>query len=176
VTDEQLARDVERCCHLTGEFLLRSGKTSTDYFDKYLFEADPRLLRRVVEAMVPLVPAETEMLGGLELGGVPIAAMLSSATKLPTLFIRKQAKEYGTCKLAEGPDPSGRTVLLVEDVITTGGAVRAAADALRDRGATVRTVVCAIDRSEPGSHPLAVDGIEVASVLTGADLLSAAGR
>ncbi len=176
VTDTALALDIERCCHLTGEFLLRSGRTSHDYFDKYLFEADPRLLRRVVEAMVPLVPADTDLLGGLELGGVPLAATLSSLTGLSTLFVRKQPKEYGTRKLAEGPDPSGRAVLLVEDVITTGGAVRAAATALRELGATVETVVCAINRSEPGTEPLAADGLEVRSVLTGADLLSAGGR
>ena len=132
--DPDLARDVDTCCRLTGEFTLRSGQVASEYFDKYLFEADPVLLARVVEQMIELVPEGTELLGGLELGGVPIATVLSARTGLPALFVRKQAKEYGTCKLAEGQDVSGRRVTLIEDVITTGGAVRDATRALREAG------------------------------------------
>jgi orotate phosphoribosyltransferase len=162
----ELARDIDERCRLHGTFTLRSGKVSDEYFDKYLFESDPGLLRRVVEEMVPLVPPDTELLGGLELGGVPIAAVLSQLTGWPALFVRKQAKEYGTRRLAEGGDPSGRVVALVEDVITTGGAVVNAARALRSLGATVTTVVCAIDRSGPGGNALAAEGITTRSVLT----------
>ena len=122
--DPDLARDIDGCCRLTGEFTLRSGQVAPEYFDKYLFESDPALLLRVARQMTALLPADTELLGGLELGGVPIATVLSSLTGRPALFVRKQAKEYGTCKLAEGPDVAGRRVTLVEDVITTGGAVR----------------------------------------------------
>ena len=127
---------------------------ASEYFDKYLFESQPALLARVVEQMVDLLPADTELLGGLELGGVPIATVLSARTSLPSLFVRKQAKQYGTCKLAEGPEVAGRRVTLVEDVITTGGAVRDATRALREAGAIVETVVCAIDRSPEGTNPL----------------------
>ena|SRR6266540_5433388 len=161
-----LARDVDARCRLHGEFVLRSGTVAHEYFDKYLFEADPVLLRRVVDRMVALVPPGTEMLGGLELGGVPLATILSSMTGIPALFVRKEAKTYGTCRLAEGGDPAGRTVVLVEDVITTGGAVLDAASALRGQGATVTTVVCAIDRSTPRQDGLATHGITVRSVLT----------
>jgi orotate phosphoribosyltransferase len=96
--------------------------------------------------------------------------VLSARTGLPSLFVRKHAKEYGTCKLAEGPDVSGRRVTLVEDVITTGGAVRDATRALRDLGATVEVVVCAIDRSPEGTNPLDDVGLEVRPVLTKAVL------
>jgi orotate phosphoribosyltransferase len=143
---------------------------ASEYFDKYLFEAQPQLLARVVAQMEPLVPAGTELLGGLELGGVPLATVLSARTGLPSLFVRKQAKEYGTCKLAEGPDVDGRRVTLVEDVITTGGAVRDAARALRDLGAVVEVVLCAIDRSPEGTHPLDDVDLEVRAVLTKAEL------
>ena len=146
--------------------MLRSGQTSAEYFDKYLFESDPVLLARVVSRMTALVPAGTELLGGLELGGVPLVAVLSQATGIPALFVRKQAKSYGTARLAEGADPAGHNVLLVEDVITTGGAVVGAARALRELGATVTTVVCAIDRSQPGANGLADEGIAVRPVLT----------
>jgi len=169
-TDADLARDVDACCRLTGAFTLRSGQVATEYFDKYLFESDPALLGRVADQMVDLVPAGTELLGGLELGGVPLATALSARTGLPALFVRKQAKEYGTCKLAEGPDVAGRRVTLVEDVITTGGAVRDATQALREAGAVVDVVVCAIDRSPADADPLADVGLEVRSVLTKAEL------
>lgn len=162
----RLARDLDARCRLRGDFVLRSGQRATEYFDKYLFESDPQLLRRVAEQMIERIPPGTEMLGGLELGGIPLATMLSSATGLPSLFIRKRAKEYGTRRLAEGGDPSHRVVLLVEDVITTGGAVRAAADALRSMGAIVTHVVCAIDRSGDGVEPLGDAGITVESVVT----------
>jgi orotate phosphoribosyltransferase len=170
MTDPDLARDVDSCCRLRGEFTLRSGQVASEYFDKYLFEAQPDLLARVVAAMEPLLPARTELLGGLELGGVPIVTVLSARTGLPALFVRKRAKEYGTCKLAEGPDVSGRRVTLVEDVVTTGGAVRDATSALRAAGAVVETVLCAIDRSPGTESPLADVGLEVRSVLTKADL------
>jgi orotate phosphoribosyltransferase len=168
--DPALARDIDACCRLTGEFTLRSGQVAAEYFDKYLFEAQPALLARVVDRMVGLVPADTHLLGGLELGGIPLATVLSARTGLPALFVRKKAKEYGTCKLAEGPDVAGRRVTLVEDVITTGGAVRDATRALRDAGALVETVVCAIDRSAGPDNPLADVGLRLRSVLTKADL------
>ena len=164
--DPDLARDIDGCCRLTGEFTLRSGQVASEYFDKYLFEADPTLLSRVARAMVQLLPEDTDLLGGLELGGIPIATMVSSLTGRPVAFVRKKAKEYGTCKLAEGPDAAGRRVTLIEDVITTGGAVRDATRALRDVGAVVEVVVCAIDRSPEGENPLADIGLEVRPVLT----------
>ncbi|MCH1865083.1 orotate phosphoribosyltransferase [Nocardioides sp. CFH 31398] len=175
MTDDQLARDVDAVCRLSGEFTLRSGQVSSEYFDKYLFESDPLLLARVADAMVPLVPEGTQLLGGLELGGVPIATAVSARTMLPALFVRKKAKEYGTAKLAEGPDVAGRRVTLVEDVVTTGGAVRDATRALRDAGAVVEVVVCAIDRSPAGENPLADVGLEVRPVLTKAQLDAARG-
>ncbi|HEY5981501.1 MAG TPA: orotate phosphoribosyltransferase, partial [Microlunatus sp.] len=165
-----LARDIDTTCRLTGEFTLRSGQVVPEYFDKYLFESQPQLLRRVAEAMVPLLPSDVELLGGLELGGVPIATMVSSLTGTPAVFVRKQAKTYGTCRLAEGAEVDGRTVVLIEDVITTGGAVRAAAVTLRERGARVHTVVCAIDRSPVGTRPLDDVAVGVRAALTRDDL------
>jgi orotate phosphoribosyltransferase len=168
--DLDLARDIDERCRLTGEFTLRSGQVATEYFDKYLFETDPALLARVASAMGPLVPEGTDLLGGLEMGGIPIVTVLSAQTGLPALFVRKQAKAYGTCKLAEGPGVAGRRVTLIEDVITTGGAVRDATVALREAGAVVETVVCAIDRSPGDDNPLADVGLEIRSVLTKAEL------
>jgi orotate phosphoribosyltransferase len=173
--DPSLAADIDATCRLTGEFTLRSGQVSHEYFDKYLFESQPALLDRVAARMVELLPEGTELLGGLELGGIPIATMVSAKTGLPALFVRKKAKEYGTAKLAEGPDVDGRRVTLVEDVITTGGAVRDATRALRERGAVVEVVVCAIDRSPDGENPLADAGLEVRPVLTKAELDAARG-
>lgn len=166
----EIARDLDGRCRLHGSFTLRSGAVADEYFDKYLFETDPVLLRRVAELMQPLVPADADMLGGVELGGVPLATVLSQLTGRPALFVRKQAKSYGTAKIAEGDSPAGRHVVLVEDVISTGGAVLNAARSLRDLGATVRAVVCTIDRAAPGANALAAEGIRVISLLTKADL------
>lgn len=155
---------------------MRSGLTATEYFDKYRFEADPVILRAVAEAMVTLLPSDTEVLGGLELGGIPLATMVSSLTGLPVVFVRKQAKEYGTCRLAEGLDVGSRQVTLIEDVLTTGGAAREATLALRALGAEVSTAVCAIDRSEQPRGPLTDVNVETRAVLTKADLDHAAAR
>ena len=170
MSQSPLAAEIDAACRLTGTFTLRSGQVSHEYFDNYLFETEPALLARVAEAMVELVPRGTELLGGLEMGGIPIVTVLSAQSRLPALFVRKQAKTYGTCKLAEGPDVVGRRVTIIEDVITTGGAVRDATRALREAGAIVEVVVCAIDRSPEGQDPLADVGLEVRAVLTKAEL------
>lgn len=165
-----LASAIDETCRIQGQFTLRSGITTTEYFDKYRFEGDPDLLREVAKHMVPLLPADTQVLGGLELGGVPIPTTVSALAGLPAIFVRKEAKTYGTRRLAEGGHFDGRTITLIEDIVTTGGAVRNAAIALRDLGATVHTVVCAIDRSEPGANSLHEVGVETRSVLRKADL------
>jgi orotate phosphoribosyltransferase len=166
----ELAKRVGDRCRLTGEFTLRSGQTATTYFDKYLFEADPVLLRAVAEHLVELVPDDIEVLAGLELGGVPVATALSLQTGLPCAFVRKEAKSYGTAKLAEGADIEGKRVLVVEDVITTGGQVALSTADLRERGAIVDRVLCVIDRSGGSHQPLDDAVLTVTSLFTAADL------
>src|SRR3954466_2145153 len=116
---DELAQRVNAIARLTGTFTLRSGQTATEYFDKYRFEADPMLLADIAAALVPLLPPDTEVLAGLELGGVPIATALSLETGIPAAFVRKEAKTYGTSQLAEGADVADRRVTVIEDVITT---------------------------------------------------------
>ena len=153
---------MQETCYLQGQFVLRSGQTADFYFDKYQFEADPKLLRAVAELAAPLVPAGTELLAGLELGGVPISTALSLLTGLPQVLVRKEAKTYGTAKLAEGPDVAGHRVLVVEDVITTGGQVAMSTQDLRERGAVVGSVLCVIDRRS--QTPGAPDKLDAASL------------
>jgi len=167
---DELVHRIDQTCRLTGEFLLRSGQTSTTYFDKYRFEADPELLAAVAAHAMPLIPSGTEVLAGLELGGVPIATALSMATGLPAAFVRKEAKTYGTAQLAEGATIDGKRCLVVEDVITTGGQVVLSTGDLRERGAIVDTVLCVIDRSGGDHAKLDEIGLEIRSVLTSADL------
>jgi orotate phosphoribosyltransferase len=159
--------------HLTGEFVLRSGAVSNEYFDKYLFESDPQLLHEVAVALAPLVPADTDALAGLELGGVPIATMLSQLLGLPALFVRKEAKRYGTCRLAEGGDVDGRRLTVVEDVVTSGGQVITSCGDLRDRGAIVTTAVCVIDRQSGGPEGLGGIGVELRPLYTMTELTAA---
>lgn len=161
-----LAGAIHRTSHLTGEFHLRSGATATEYFDKYQFEADPKLLRAICEHLSELVPGGVDVLAGLELGGVPIAAVLSQVTDLPTLFVRKKAKPYGTCRLAEGGELSGRNLLLVEDVVTSGGQILESTAELRSRGAIVTDALCVIDRESGGVAALADAGVALHPLFT----------
>lgn len=156
-----LAKDLYEAAHLTGTFTLRSGIVSDQYFDKYLFEADPALLERIASALAPLVPAGTEALAGLELGGIPIVTALSRITGLPARFVRKEAKTYGTCRLAEGGEVEGLRLTVVEDVVTTGGQALVSCADLRERGAVVEHVLCVIDRESGGPGAFAEVGVEL---------------
>jgi orotate phosphoribosyltransferase len=170
-----LARRIHAAAHLTGTFTLRSGAVSNEYFDKYRFESDPRLLGAIGEACRPLLAGlAVDFLAGLELGGVPLATILSQVTGLPAVFVRKQAKEYGTCQLAEGADINGRRLCIVEDVVTSGGAVLDAAAELRPRGAELGPVVCVIDREAGGAEKLAVEGLTLHALYTMTELNRAA--
>ena len=143
---DNLKERIFNVSRITGTFTLRSGTVSNEYFDKYLFEAEPAILNDVCCAMLPLIPKDTEVLAGLEMGGIPIATILSAKSGLPCAFVRKQAKEYGTRKIAEGADISGKKVCIIEDVVTTGGAIINAVSELREHGASVDTVLCCILR------------------------------
>ncbi len=169
----KLAQRIYGTAHITGDFLLRSGARSTEYFDKYLFEADPDLLKHIALALVQLVPKDVDALAGLEMGGIPLATMLSQLTGLPVLFVRKKAKEYGTCKIAEGGTVQGRRLLIVEDVVTSGGAILDAAKALREEGAVLRQVVCVIDRESGGAANLAKVELDLKPLFTMTELKAA---
>ena len=170
MTDSDLARQVNDVSRLSGTFVLRSGRTATEYFDKYQFEADPRLLDQLAEQMAVLVPEGTEVLAGLEMGGIAVVTALARHAKLPTAFVRKQAKKYGTARLSEGAEVAGRRVLVVEDVVTSGGQVVIYTGELRKLGAHVDHALCVIDRQEGGAQALAVEGIQLRALLTRADL------
>jgi orotate phosphoribosyltransferase len=162
--DMTLSSRVFASCHLTGTFVLRSGLTADRYFDKYRFESDPILLAEIVEELVPLVPADTDGLAGIELGGVPIATLLSAATGLPAFFVRKQAKRYGTERICEGGDIRGMRLLIVEDVVTTGGQIILSAHDLRVEGALTSHALCVIDRQSGGVEVTRAEGIELRSL------------
>jgi orotate phosphoribosyltransferase len=166
----ELAGAIYRSSHLTGEFMLRSGVVSNEYFDKYRFEAEPALLRDIAAALAALVPAGTEALAGLELGGVPIATVLSQITGIPAFFVRKEAKTYGTCQLAEGGTIDGRRLTVVEDVVTSGGQVVTSCGDLRERGAIVDHALCVIDRESGGPEALAAVGVELRPLFTMTEL------
>jgi orotate phosphoribosyltransferase len=143
---EGLARRVYERAPLVGEFRLRSGAMKREYFDKYLFESDPELLRAVGSGLVALLPGDIDAVAGLELGGVPLATVVSQLTGPPALFVRRTAKEYGTRRLAEGGEVRGWRLAVIEDVVGTGGQLIDSCRALRERGGVVVEVLCGIDR------------------------------
>ncbi|WP_319545635.1 orotate phosphoribosyltransferase [Ruegeria conchae] len=166
-----LARQLSEVATIEGEFLLRSGSISHQYFDKYRFEGNPDLLRQLAKEMSKLLPSGTEIVAGLEMGGIPLATAISLETGLPAAFVRKGAKTYGTCRAIEGQDVAGKKVTIIEDVITTGGAV---ADALRLaslEGADVVATVCAIWRGDGNPKVQAAPHLPIYAVFSKEDLI-----
>ena len=153
--------------------MLRSGKTSDTYFDKYQFESDPQLLRAIAEAMAPLVPPGTEVLAGLEMGGIPIVTMLSQVTNIPAAFIRKEPKDYGTCRYAEGASLQGKRFILVEDVVSSGGAIIDAMSKLKADGMVPEIALCVIDRQSGGAEALLAAGLALKALFRFEDIESA---
>jgi len=170
MTKTELGKKIYQVSSIKGTFLLRSGKYSNEYFDKYLFEADPNILGAIAEHLSQILPKKFDALAGLEMGGIPIATALSLRIGKPCLFIRKKAKEYGTCRLAEGGEVDSRSLIIIEDVITSGGAVLDAVKALRNLGATVEKVFCVIDREEKGKENLSKAGLQLFSLFTKSEL------
>jgi orotate phosphoribosyltransferase len=166
VTFDELAEKIAAKSALTGKFTLRSGQVSHKYFDKYRFEGSPELLRPLAIEMAKLIPSNTEIIAGLELGGVPLVTAISLETGLPAAFVRKEAKTYGTCRAIEGQDVDGKKVTFIEDVITTGGAVSDAYQLATDEGADVMAVICAIWRGEGDPRILKTPNLTVLPVFT----------
>lgn len=171
---QALANKIRSVSQLSGLFTLRSGRVSDTYFDKYLFESDPKLLHATGELMATLVPDKTEVLCGLEMGGIPVVTILSQITGIPAAFIRKEPKSHGTCKYAEGPSLRDKRVVVVEDVVSSGGAILDAVSMLRADGSEARVAICVIDRQSGGSEALLRQGVELRSVFTMEEIESSA--
>jgi orotate phosphoribosyltransferase len=170
-----LAEALREHAYLEGDFVLRSGRRSSYYLDKYRFETRPDLLGPLGEriaAEVKRIEPDAARLAGPELGAVALAASASLAAGLPFLIVRKEAKEYGTANRLEGPFEEGELVCLVEDVVTSGGAAVAAVEALREAGLVVRHAVCVVDREEGGVDALARHGVRLEPLFRVSDLLT----
>ena len=177
MTREELRRALVEHAYLEGDFVLRSGKRSRYYLDKYRFETRPDLLRALGERIAAEVgehEPEAVRLAAPELGAVALAAAGSLASGLPFLIVRKAAKEYGTANRLEGPFETGERVCLVEDVVTSGGALIDAVEAVREAGLVVRTAVCVVDREEGGADALARHAVRLRPIFGAGELLSEA--
>ena len=172
---EDLGQKLKDAAYLEGDFLLRSGKRSKYYLDKYRFETQPELLRPIGERIAAIVrehASDATRLAGPELGAVALAASASLASGLPFLLVRKAAKEYGTGNRLEGPYVDGECLCLVEDVVTSGGALLDSVDALRGAGLAVRTAVCVVDREEGGADALARQAVRLRPLFRAGELLA----
>ena len=168
-----LAREMKAVALLEGDFVLRSGKRSRFYFDKYLFECQPEILRRLGAELARLVPAGTERLACPELGAVLLGGAVSMETGIPMCIVRKEAKDHGTSRAIEGRLLPGEKVCLVEDVLTTGGAALAAAEKVRAAGGEILGLVGVLDREEGAAENLARAGIPFHPLLRRADVIPA---
>ncbi len=167
---DALGRQLVEVAYIEGDFVLASGRRSRYYFDKYRFETRPDLLAPVAELIADLVPPGTQRLAGPELGAIALVAAASLASGIASLFVRAEAKTYGTAKRIEGPYDSGDSVVVVEDVMTTGGSAISAARALAEAGCRVTRVIGVIDREEGAAEALRTAGLEMKAVFTRSEL------
>ncbi len=172
--DDELAQRLVDRALLEGDFVLRSGRRSSFYLDKYRFETEPDLLRALgarIAAAVAAHEPEADRLAGPALGAVALAASAAMASDLPFIIVRGETKEYGTAQRIEGTFEPGELVCLVEDVVTSGGALGESVSALRHEGLVVRNAVCVVDREEGGSDALARLGVRLWSLFRAGELL-----
>lgn len=162
------------CVH--GPFTLPDGQVLDSYFDEYRLAADPLLLHDVADAMAATIPDGAEALAGIELGGVPLVVALSAATGLPTAFLRRLPKRYGSQRQIEGTPVEGKRVVLVDDVVRSGGQLLAMTRTLRIAGARVADALCVLERPLGGRALLADRGVILTSLLTEADLPGTEGK
>jgi len=165
----ELAGRVKAAAYLEGDFVLRSGKRSKYYLDKYLFEADPEILAELGRRFAEHAD-DADLIAGPELGAVSLAAATAMACGKPFVIVRKAAKDYATSKLIEGPPVAGKRVLLVEDIGTTAGAALEAAGTLTEAGATITRMVFAIDRMQGARESVTSAGYEFHAILTKQDM------
>jgi len=162
----ELARDVVGAAYLRGDFVLSSGARSNYYFDKYLFETKPGILRRVASFLAEILPPQTDRIAGTELGAVALAAALSLETGLPFVIARKGTKAYSTAKLVEGEVYPGERVVVVEDVISTGAQAIRAADRMVEVGAQVIGILGVIDREQGGPEAVSAAGYTLTTLFS----------
>jgi len=164
VNDAALIQALREHAYLEGDFVLRSGKRSRYYLDKYRFETVPDLLEALgarLAAKAAEIEPDAARLAGPELGAVALAAAASLESRLPFLIVRGEAKTYGTANRVEGAYTAGELVVLIEDVVTSGGAAADAVRAVRQAGLQCRTAICVIDREEGGVDTLARLGVRL---------------
>jgi orotate phosphoribosyltransferase len=167
---ETLGRDLVKASYLKGDFVLRSGKRSNRYFDKFLFETEPELLRRLGKHLAALIPKDPQRLAAPELGAVLLGGAVSLETGLPLVLVRKEPKGYGTSKQIEGRLEAQDRITLIEDVVTTGGDSLRSAQALREAGADVIHLVVVLDRGEGGEDNIKSAGIPYSPLFRVQDL------
>ena len=166
----ELGRELVEASYLKGDFVLRSGKRSNRYFNKFLFETDPALLRRLGAHLARLVPKDTQRLAAPELGAVLLGGAVSMESGLPLMLVRKEPKGYGTSKQIEGRFEPGDRVTVIEDVVTTGGDSLRSAQVLSDAGVKVIHLVVVLDRGEGGEENIRNAGIAYSPLFRIADL------
>jgi orotate phosphoribosyltransferase len=170
MTREELIKRIKETAYLEGDFVLRSGKRSKYYLDKYLFETCPDILEALGEEFTRHMTNDVTLIAGAELGGVALAAATAMASGKNWIIIRNSKKDYGTSKMVEGILKTDDVVLLVEDIATTGGQVLEAAKIITEAGATVKKIVCVIDRKQGAGENITQAGYTFESILTKDDL------
>jgi uridine monophosphate synthetase len=163
---------LEAGCIKFGEFTLKSGLTSPIYIDLRRIITYPKLLQQIAEAYLPILQRLTfDRLAGLPYAAIPIATAISLAGNYPMIYPRKEAKTYGTKAEIEGEYHAGETVVVIDDLATTGGSKFEAIEKLTGAGLVVKDVVVLVDRQSGAKESLAQAGYAMHAVLTIGELL-----
>ncbi len=172
---ESLAEALKKCGAIKfGDFTLASGKKSRYYIDIKKASTDPRILKLIAQRIAEIMKERSihaDYIGCVALGGVPIAAAVSLETLLPLIILRKETKDYGIKEQIIGDFIRGKSVLMVEDVATTGGSVLKAIKTLRDEGLVVGHVIVVVDREEGAGKSLADADIELIPLVKISELM-----
>ncbi len=157
-----------------GSFTLKDGRESPFYLDLRILVSHPTTLGRVGRALAKRAEGLTyERIAGIPYAGLPIAVAMALVAQQPIVYPRKEAKDYGTKKVVEGEFSPGETALIVDDVITSGGAKLEAIEQLQKVGLKVEDVLVVVDRSDPENNPILAAGLKLHSVLRIEPLLNA---
>jgi len=167
-SQESLANELLSAgCIQFGEFTLKSGLQSPIYIDLRRVIAYPKLLQQIAEAYLPVLgPLSFDRIAGLPYAAIPIATAISLAGNYPMIYPRKEAKSYGTKAEIEGEYHAGETVVVIDDLATTGGSKFEAIEKLTGAGLVVKDVVVLIDRQSGAKESLAQAGYSMHAVLT----------
>ncbi len=172
MTQTELLQRIKEVAYLEGDFTTRAGKKTAYYIDKYFFETLPTILEPLSSALATLFPSSDtyDRIAAPELGAVSLAAVVSIKVNKPFVIVKKESKGYGTKRMIEGRYAATDRMVILEDILTTGGAALRACDILTQEGIRIVSVVGVLNREEGAFENITTRGYPVSALFTSTQL------